>query len=321
VKCSFTMLMLLAVAAPLVAADAPGEAVSGSQPYQLRGGLVLRMGAFEVFALIDRESSYPARMIGGKQTPEQWARARHLLTPNGHLRSPLGGYLIRKKANNRLVLVDLGMGPYAAPPTIPPGEHRLIEELAAVGYKPQDITDIVLTHLHLDHAGWASVDGKSTFPNARYWVHQAEWEHTFVNPPPGQDGEINPAALLTRSVLKPIEPQLNTYKAASATVYPGLTIRHVPGHTPGSSIVQLESGGRRALILGDTAHSAMSLQDKSWPGSFDVDEAQCLEAKNALIDEAIATDAAVSASHVSGMRFGYIVDTPTKGLVFYYNER
>jgi glyoxylase-like metal-dependent hydrolase (beta-lactamase superfamily II) len=317
--------LALGAAACLALATGPASAdpmPPGANPsaYQLKGGLVLRMGDFEVFSLIDRDFAYPATRIPSKQTPEQWAHARHLLTPDGMLRSALGGYLIRNKLNKRVVLVDLGLGPYSAGDVIPAGEHNLLNELAALGYKPTDVTDVVLTHLHLDHAGWASVDGRSTFRNAKYHLHASEWDHWIKHPPVEANGKVNAGIELQRTVLKAVETQVQSYKGTSEALFAGFTIRHVPGHTPGSSIVQLESGGQRALILGDTAHSPMSLQDKTWPGSFDMDEKQCLEAKNALIDEAIATNAAVSAGHVSGLRFGHIVQSPARGLIFYYNE-
>ncbi|MET0294386.1 MAG: MBL fold metallo-hydrolase, partial [Phenylobacterium sp.] len=187
------------------------------------------------------------------------------------------------------------------------------------GYKPSDITDIVLTHLHLVHIGWASVDGKSTFPNAKYHLPQSEWDYWVAKP----EGNNHSKAVLdiTQAVMKPVAPQLQAFSGESETLFPGFKIRHAPGHTPGTVIVELDSGGRKALILGDTAHSAMSLQDKTWPGNFDLDEAQTLAAKNALIDEAVATHAQVSAAHISGMRFGQIVETKDRGLLFFFNEK
>jgi glyoxylase-like metal-dependent hydrolase (beta-lactamase superfamily II) len=300
-------------------AAAPGPA-SEAAAYTPKGGLVLSMGDFEVLALIDRDGAYQPAIARSKQTPEQWERARHLMTPDGKLRGPLGGYLIRNKTNKRLILVDLGIGKAVAPPVLPAGEHTMLQELEAFGYKREDITDIVFTHLHLDHMGWASIDGEPTFPNAVYRMHAAEWDRFMNNPPRGKDGRPSAGTLMTQALLKPVAGQVKTYEGESATLYPGFTVRHVPGHTSGTSIVQLDSGGRRALLLGDTAHSAMALQDKTWPGSFDDDEAECLEAKNKLIDEAVATHAYVSAAHISGMRFGHIVQTADRGLLFYYNE-
>ncbi|MET0293950.1 MAG: MBL fold metallo-hydrolase, partial [Phenylobacterium sp.] len=240
----------LATAAPAIAAEPTAAPAAGA--YQPKGGLVLQLGDFEVLALIDREGAYAPNLAQSKQTPAQWERARHLMTPDGKMRAPLGGYLIRSKANNRLVLVDLGLGPYSTP-GLPAGDHNMLQELTALGYKPSDITDIVLTHLHLDHIGWASVDGKSTFPNAKYHLPQSEWDYWIAKP----EGNSHSKAVLdiTQAVMKPVAPQLQAFSGESETLFPGFKIRHAPGHTPGTVIVELDSGGRKALILGDTAHS------------------------------------------------------------------
>jgi Metallo-beta-lactamase superfamily len=91
----------------------------------------------------------------------------------GRLDLSYGGFLVADGAG-RKILVDLGQGP--APWTPDPAfattiSGKFLESLAALNTSPQDITDVVLTHLHLDHVGWASVDGEPTFPNATYRCH------------------------------------------------------------------------------------------------------------------------------------------------------
>jgi glyoxylase-like metal-dependent hydrolase (beta-lactamase superfamily II) len=313
-------LAFLAGASPVSAASP--EPVAESAAYALRGGLVLQLGDFEVFALIDRSFTAPAGSTAGGVTPVQWDRARHLLTPDGKIGGATGGFLIRSKTSNRLVLVDLGIGLAVVPPMFPPGEHTMIQELAALGYKPEDITDVVFTHLHLDHIGWATTGGKPTFPNAVYRCGEADWQSAVVNPVIPPQSMFAAAIRAQRDILLPVKPQLEALKQERLELYPGLVLRLVPGHTKGSIVVQLDSGGRRALLLGDAAHSPMELQDRDWPGTFDGDHEPLARAvRSRLIDEAIAADAEVSVAHMPGLRFGRIVQTANKGLLFYFNEK
>ena len=82
----------------------------------------------------------------------------------------MGGFLVR--SGDRLALVDTGIGPHAAPDRT----GRFMKNLTALGVQPSDITDVVLTHLHFDHLGWATDGERRLFGNATYRCHEADWE-------------------------------------------------------------------------------------------------------------------------------------------------
>src|ERR1700754_1087044 len=81
-------------------------------------------------------------------SPDDWETTGWFPPGDWHL--PLGGFLVRTA--DRVVLVDAGMGRLSLPGQVESGE--LPESLAAAGIGPGDVTDVVLTHLHLDHVGW-----------------------------------------------------------------------------------------------------------------------------------------------------------------------
>src|SRR5688572_15087375 len=85
---------------------------------------------------------------------------------------PTGGFLIR--GPDVLALVDVGMGYVERMPEM---GGKLLESLSALGHPPDDITDVVFSHLHFDHIGWASKDGAPVFPNATYRCHSKDWDH------------------------------------------------------------------------------------------------------------------------------------------------
>src|ERR1019366_5167377 len=146
---------------------------------------------------------------------EDVAPHRNLIADDGKLEIALGGFLVR--TGDRVVLVDTGLGELERGSM--KGGQFLIE-LAALGVQPEDVTDVVLTHLHFDHVGWSTRHGEIVFPNATYRCDARDWAH-FVGPDPGATKK-----------LRPIEGRLETWNGA-ATLFAGMDTMSAPGHTPG----------------------------------------------------------------------------------------
>ncbi len=92
-----------------------------------------------------------------------------------------------------------------------------------VGVEPGDVTDVLFTHLHFDHIGWASTDGVPTFPNATYRCDRRDWDH-FV----GSDD-------VATARLRPVEDRFEPWDG-DASIAPGVDARLCAGHTPGSAL-------------------------------------------------------------------------------------
>jgi glyoxylase-like metal-dependent hydrolase (beta-lactamase superfamily II) len=169
-----------------------------------------------------------------------------------------------------------------------------LQSLAAHGVTPSEVTDVVFTHLHFDHVGWATRKGEVVFPNATYRCDRRDWTH-FVGPDPGA----------TRK-LSPVESRLETWDA-SGPLLPGIDVLAAPGHTPGSTVVVLSSGADRALLLGDVAHCPVQLVDDEWAILGDVDPALARRTRTALAREIEDTGVPVAGVHFPGMRFGRLL--------------
>jgi glyoxylase-like metal-dependent hydrolase (beta-lactamase superfamily II) len=207
----------------------------------------------------------------------------------------LGGFLVRAPGE-RLVLVDAGIGPRSGDLMSGNGTYAggaLLENLARQNVRPEDITDVVFTHLHFDHVGWASNKGVVVFPNATYRCHARDWDHF-------RDSER------VRPILAPIEERLSTWDS-SAPLCRGLDTMNAPGHTPGSTILVLSSGAARALLLGDVVHCPVELLDDEWAGLGDVDPDLAKRTRNTLAREIEGTDTPVAAAHFPGMVFGRLL--------------
>jgi len=206
----------------------------------------------------------------------------------------------------RVTLIDAGAGPLDS--SFGRWLHvggTLPHELAALGVSPDDVDDVVLTHIHSDHTGWSTVRSGDAwlprFPNARYHLHKAdvEWMGGFED-----DESVRELA----EVIRPLEAsgQLDT-SVDDREVSPGLGLRHAPGHTPGHRCVLLDAGDERVLFAGDLLHFTFQLNDPAFhaPGESDPDEA--CRTRAAWLDRAEAEDLTLATAHVPGAPVARIV--------------
>jgi glyoxylase-like metal-dependent hydrolase (beta-lactamase superfamily II) len=228
-------------------------------------------------------------------TAEQWAPHRRFLRDDGLVEFAIGGFLIRAP-QGRTVLVDTGMGAHTGTGMGGVSQFSggaLLESLAALDTHPEDITDVVFTHLHWDHVGWSSREGAIVFPNAVYRCDTRDWEHFRGNE------RVQP-------LLAPITERLTVWDG-SGPIVAGIDAMSAPGHTPGSTIIVLSSGAARGLLLGDVVHCPVELLDDEWAGLGDVDPGLAKQTRNRLAREIEGTDTPVAAAHFPGMVFGRLL--------------
>jgi glyoxylase-like metal-dependent hydrolase (beta-lactamase superfamily II) len=234
----------------------------------------------------------PTEALIRRGVDDAWAAHADLLDEDGLLPLPVGGYLIR--SGDRVMLVDAGLGPYSGD-GMQSGE--LLDNLAALGYRASDITDVLLTHLHFDHVGWVARKGQIVFERATYRCHEQDWAH-FVTAPDAAAG--------AKRKLMPIAERLEPF-AGDTNIATGVDVRDAPGHTPGSAIVVVSSRGERALLLGDVVHCPFELTEPDWEALIDVDPKLAQRTRAALARELENTDVRTAAAHFEGMRFGRLV--------------
>ncbi len=275
------------------------------------GGSSIWIGALEVIPVFDgysREDPTRFYAVHPDAPPqkgdriEDWTPYRDFLDDDGRIEHGLGGFLIR--AGDRFTLIDCGVGPTQVGPY---GPYRRViaggelpERLRQIGVDAGQITDVVLTHLHPDHYGWAATGGGSLFPNATFRCHAFDWDHFVVEPSGNQSG--------LAAGLKDLEPRLETIDR-DGPVLPGIDCRLAPGHTPGSIIVILSSGSHRGILLGDVVHCPVELVDDEWASLGDVDPALARRTKVALARELEGAPDPVVGAHFPGMRFGRLIPT------------
>jgi glyoxylase-like metal-dependent hydrolase (beta-lactamase superfamily II) len=220
-----------------------------------------------------------------------WVPYRDMLLPDGQMEMAVGSFLV--ETGDRTMLIDAGMGPN---PPLPCIGGLLLQRLAALGVQPSDVTDVVFTHLHFDHIGWAATEGTPVFPNASYRCDERDWVHFTRTAPEDK---------LTDK-LAPISTRVATWDH-DGSLAQGVDTRHAPGHTPGSTIIVLSSGRDRAMLLGDVVHCPVELVDEEWQGVSDVDPVLAKRTRDALTRELEGGDVPVAAAHFAGMEFGRLL--------------
>ena len=192
-----------------------------------------------------------------------------------------------------LVLVDTGLGNkedakfadiYGVENAGADGRTRLEDALAALGHTAADVRLVINTHLHFDHAGgnsWADADGtvRPTFPNARYVVQGGEYAYAT------HPNERTAGSYFARN-FAPVEAAgLLDLVDGDREVAPGLRVLRTPGHVPHHQSVLVESGGERALFLGDLVPTAAHLP-LPWIMGYDVEPLVTLESKRRILRRA-----------------------------------
>jgi glyoxylase-like metal-dependent hydrolase (beta-lactamase superfamily II) len=196
---------------------------------------------------------------------------------------------------SEVILVDTGAGELF-------GSHggRLIQSLAAAGYRPADIDHVLITHIHTDHSGGLTRSGRIVFPNAT--VHASAADARFFLDG-GAEG-ARPGAQHQREAIATVAPYSRGGKLAlfngRTEILPGFTALPAPGHTPGHSIYRLESEGESLEFWGDLIHvGAVQLPQPDVTITFDVDQPSARAQRLLQFGRAARGRQLVAASHLN----------------------
>ena len=231
---------------------------------------------------------------------EQWEPWRHYLNPRGNLRMNVGSYVVRSEG--RTLIVDTGLGdkPREGHP-----RGNLLANLGDAGVAPEDVDLVVITHLHIDHVGWNTVERDGawapTFPRARYLIVRAEWEYF------SQPEQVERLDYMRDSVL-PLEGtgQLDLVEAEHR-VTGEITLVPAPGHTPAHVCVAIVSGEERAVIIGDMAHHPVQLTETAWSIVYDLNPQMAAETRARIVERMEREQAAVIGGHFPPPGIGRLV--------------
>jgi len=262
----------------------------------------MKIGDITIETLIDGETAYPGEFLYTNKEREDWKQHEQFLDLcTGNYVNTIGGFLIR--GGDRVIVLDTGIGSKPIYPWLGGGFRS---SLLSKGVAPEDVTDVVFSHLHLDHIGWAAQHGKPFFSNATYRCDKRDWDF-FVSPdyeiPEWESTTSNPAEDSAVNRLAPVASRMEFFEGSQG-LFPGISTLESSGHTPGSTVLLLESAGEKGLLLGDLVHSEPELYDDNWDFVNHIDHdagmASIEKIRKLILDE----DIPFAAAHFTGMRWG-----------------
>jgi glyoxylase-like metal-dependent hydrolase (beta-lactamase superfamily II) len=241
---------------------------------------------------------------------EAWREQHDMLVPD-HLgehddlvHTAMQTWVLR--SDGRTILIDTGVGDDKDRPAVEPWHRQrsgYLSRLAAAGVRPDDVDLVVNTHLHADHIGWntrlAGGAWVPTFPNATYLMPAADFRYWDPANNSAVAGGVNENAF--EDSIAPIAAagQLRLWEDHHV-IDANLTLLAAPGHTPGSSVVMLNSGADRALFAGDLMHTPLQLAHPEHDSCFCLDPAQARSSRRRLLGWAADNNALVLPAHFSG---------------------
>lgn len=257
-------------------AAAPAPPLPGAPGWQR-----FKLGDCEITAVLDgmRPGEGPYPTFGANQTAEAVAALmqQNLLPPNRFVNT-FTPVIVR--AGREVMLIDTGFGKDMRAN----GMGFLGLRMVDAGIRPEDVTMVVLTHMHGDHIGGLMEDGKPAFPNASYVFGRKEFDFWTA---PERAGEGERIAGNAKAVTKNVVPLRDRASMVTGgdSIAPVLTVIDAPGHTPGHLVFRLDSSGKSLIFTGDTAnHFVASLQKPDWHVAFDQDKAMAAQTRRKVFD-------------------------------------
>ena len=259
----------------------------------------LKVGEIDVMVVSDGVLSLPGAMLGHNVDPAvRGAWLENNFLPPDVLEWALNVVVV--KSGDRTILIDAGLG--ADPDLNLPRAGRLIQRLEAAGIDLTSVTDVVLTHLHMDHIGGLLVGGVRDQLRPDLRIHLAAAEAEFwaspdfsrVSMPPGFPDALRRAA---KRFLNEYGSQLRPFET-EYEVAPGLLVHRTGGHTPGHSVVRLASRGDRLTFAGDAVFQ-VGFEHPDWFNGFEHDPEEAARVRVSLLRELAANRESLVATHLS----------------------
>jgi glyoxylase-like metal-dependent hydrolase (beta-lactamase superfamily II) len=265
----------------------------------------VKVGDIDVLVISDGVLPLPTVTMAHNARPadlSDWLG--HMYMPPDKYDWPLNVMVAR--SGEQTILIDAGLGGQF------PGFPRagqVPQRLASAGIELSSITDIVITHMHMDHVGGLLVDSVKERLRPDVRIHVAAAELAFWESPDFTQ-TVMPEAVppVLRETAKQfaaayrdrIQPFHETYEVA-----PGVVARHTGGHTPGHCVVDVTSGGDRLTFAGD-ALFPVAFDHPEWQNGFEHDPAEAARVRVRVLEEIAEARSMLVATHLPFPSVGHV---------------
>jgi glyoxylase-like metal-dependent hydrolase (beta-lactamase superfamily II) len=284
--------------APFSIATAAAPQLKTSAPGYYR----MMLGDFEVTALSDGTVDLTMADLLTNITA---AKIRSALAKE-YLKDPVeasvNAYLIN--TGNKLVLIDAGAGTFFGPTV-----GKLMANLKASGYQPEQVDEIYITHMHADHVGGLVASNQIAFPNAIVRADQREAD--FWLSKANMDGAPKDAKQAFEGAMASINPYVAAGKFkpfnGNTDLIPGIKAIAAHGHTPGHTVYLVESNSQRLVLWGDLMHAAaVQFPDPSVTIKFDSNSKAAAAQRKLQYADAAKRGHWVAAAHLPFPGIGHL---------------
>ncbi len=231
-----------------------------------------------------------------------------IIAPDDQNRVPMALNCLLIESQGKRILIDTGVGSKLSAKRREilnlERQEGLVESLKGKGVDPKEVAVVINTHLHADHCGGNTIvkTGRAipTFPQADYWVQEEEWEAAQ------HPNERTRAAYLPEN-LDPLQERGNLRLIRGDTSITS-EVRSIvtPGHTRYHQSVVIESGGNKALYLGDLAPWAVNIERLAWVPAADVEPLVNIETKRRIRESVLEEEVLLIFEHDPHIRAGYL---------------
>lgn len=256
--------------------------------------LSLKIGEYEVCAIPTGIFGLDGGAMFGTVPKVLWEKSN---PPDEKNRIPMEARALLLKGKNKNILIDCGNGSdfvakygeklgnkFAEMYGLDANGPSLLKSLAAFQIKPEQITDVILTHLHFDHAGGGTCSKNNelvpTFANAKYYVQKRNLE-TARTP------NIREKASYFSANFEPLvdAKQLQILDGSAENILPGISVNTSDGHTQGQQMVKITDGTTTLLYCGDVIPTSSHIR-LAWIMGYDLDPLKLIQEKTAILSQA-----------------------------------
>ena len=266
----------------------------------------MRLGDLELYILIAGRWKADGGLMFGVVPKVLWEKQK---PADGQNMIDMACVGLVARINGRVIVCETGIGTKLSEKRALQVALRepegLLHSLRRIGIRPDEVDAVITTHLHWDHAGGLTRRDEGgclelTFPKARHFIQRSEWN--FALSP-----DMRSQAAYVTDDFTPLADgnDLVEYLEGDAEVIPGVHVRHVGGHTPGSQVVVLRSGELACAVTGDLVCQTPHLR-VPWTMAADIEPLRVLQQKARLFDEAQKHRWLLVLSHEPDQPAGYL---------------
>ena len=228
---------------------------------------------------------------------------------NGSIFIPVNNFMFRR--SGQTILIDAGAGD-----TMQATLGKLPENLRKEGVEPEDVTHIVITHLHVDHAnGLVDHDGNAIYPNAEILIHEQEFDFWMGDDLATDSERIRKSRARNRFNMKPYLER--TRRMHDGEEILGCSPILAAGHSPGHTCWRIGTGRDAFIAWGDLVHlSAIQISHPDINLTYDLDQDMARRSRRRILDMVASDGLLVAGAHVNAPGIGRV---SRKGASFRYD--